>query len=1254
MYNLKNEGVFMRKFISVITSVLLAVSVLFPVAGGITAFAEESANLTLDEVVSLTPKSEGQTSYRTFLFTPESTGAYKCRAFDGSGNTIGYVNVYTYTDGIYNHVEQNELYQNAQTRFSAFYLQAGVEYQIRVQFGESCSFVLTGCELAKDFIIFMDGSSVGSEYTAYAGLSSYIHFQQSHSMAYIGRLAYSFSDPGVAAFSEQSNSVKFLKAGETDMTVSTVFGLTKTVHITVNEPPVLEYGTAAEVQTGNYAFSFTAPDDGLFGILADSQYGIMYIFHDNEKVASYQRTVSGVMSQYEMKAGERYVISGQYSGGQSGKIEVIKPTKAESLSLITTDGDYLTDFSCNAGTRIYAYTSFGPGNAAFEDVRLISNSNEEVVKTEMYSANEVCFVSVKAGVAVLKFQSDNGLEVSVTVTVSEPVSLTEDQPLTVTYNAKHQGERVFSFTPAEDGNYVVKADNFSEFESGYINFRITDGTNTIGEAFCDGKQPAKLSAGNLQKNKTYTIFCDMRGYTNSVGLSDSSSFDLTVSKGVAVSSLELLTPPDIKYLYEGEQPGSFFGLSVRINYTDGPSDIWKYDEGIYDIGGFKINVSYSGPGHNEPYVTVSCSGKSVTFYYEVRECDIAAIEHIEYEKLIYDASYTYNSFHQDITGDCFKVIYKNGRVEYKVLMQGDGGYWGFLFRDLATGLKESVVISSSQTYSDTLHTSVWDIGTENYISVNYRGFECRILVTVINAESLHITKIEPVNGAAIRFTENSHGYNGGSGNYIYSINYDDLSDITVDITYGNGERIDRNIPLNKSYNGILFNYYSFQQQQEETPWLPGQNNYLKINYGGFEFNVPVIIEKENDFIKSAEVIEQPVYRYGDRNSGNFYKGVYYFYPQMRDGFKIKLTYNDDNNTEVILDSSMLDSEGRINGKNIYFELKNGHMTEYSESVDMFLNYGNIRVPFTLKLEKPVVAGLTVKKAPSAPKYGFMSPDFIGTEIEITYSDNNKKTVIFDNQNTYIDSDTGGVAVNTDDGIVLAEYDDYDNSYQFTFRDAAVTGEAIGTPEYDSNSVSGIEFVNETRDIIGSVIRISFNDGKSTALTLNDAAGTFDTQGWGIAFTEYGYLRFSCATYGDYSLHLGYLQYSPKSSFSLIAGDMNGDGSVDIMDMVCLKKYFAGTADICKRNADVTVDGSVSAEDMAELKKFLLGATRLTTKEGDMNCDGRFDKADLKLLSAYLAGNNIMLPKIADVNGDGVIDKNDFYALKQKYSEYIGY
>ena len=296
----------------------------------------------------------------------------------------------------------------------------------------------------------------------------------------------------------------------------------------------------------------------------------------------------------------------------------------------------------------------------------------------------------------------------------------------------------------------------------------------------------------------------------------------------------------------------------------------------------------------------------------------------------------------------------------------------------------------------------------------------------------------------------------------------------------------------------------------------------------------------------------------------------------------------------------------------------------------------------------MVAGLTVKKAPPVPKYGFMSPDFIGTEIEITYSDNSKKTVIFDAQNTYVDPDTGKVAVNTDDGTVFAEYFSYYNSYQFTFRDAACVSKAAGTPEYDANSVSGVEFVNETKNIIGSVIRISFNDGKAIELTLSDAAGTFDTQGWGMALTDYGYMRFNRYAYRDNSLEFYRLQYSLKVSSA--AGDMNGDGSVDIRDMVCLKKYFAGTADICKRNADVTVDGSISAEDMSELKKFLLGMTSLTTKDGDINCDGRFDKADLKLLSAYLAGNDIMLPKIADVNGDGVIDKNDFYALKQRYEE----
>lgn len=1246
MYNLKNEGVFMRKFISVITSVFLAVSVLFPAAGGITAFAEESGNLTLDEPVSLTPQTEGGNSYREFLFTPESTGAYKCGTPDGSGNTIGYVSAYTYTDGRYNYAEQDEIYQNDQTRFTAFYLQAGVEYQIRVQFDKSCSFVITGCELANEIMVDIEGSGVEDEYTSYAGLSAYISCQRPNSMAYIGRLEYSFSNPGVAALSEQLNSLEFLKAGETNMTVSTVFGLTKTVHITVKEPSVLEYGTAAEVKNGSYAFSFTAPEDGLFGILADSQYGSMYIFYDNERVASYQRTVNGVMSQYEMKAGERYVISGYYSVGESGKIEVIKPTKAESLSLVTTDGDYLTDFSCDVGTRIYAYTSFGPGNAALEDIRLISNSNKEAVQTEMYS-NEVWVIPVKAGVAVLKFRSENELETSVTVTVSEPVSLTEDQPIRVNYNAGYPAERVFVFTPAEDGDYVVKADNFSGFESGSANFRITDGTNTIGEAYCGGGQPAKLSAGNLQKNKTYTIFCNMSGYTGMDELSESSSFDLTVSKGVAVSSLELLTPPDIKYVYKGEQPNDFSGLSVRVNFTDGSSKIWKYDEGIYDIGGFGINVGSSGPGSDEPYVIIFCSGKSVTFYYEVRECDIAAIEHIEYEELIYDASYSDSSFYRDIEGDCFRVTFKNGRVEYKYLTQGED-YISYFFCDSATGLKEKVSISSSQTYSVTLRKQVWNIGTENYISVTYRGFECRIPVSVINAESLNITKIEPADGTVLRFIENSHG-DDGSGTFIYYIYENELSEIKVDITYSeNGsERTEKNIPLNKSYNGIRFNCGEYEQQQE-TPWLPGQDNYLKVSYGGFEFNIPVVIEKEGAFIKSAEVIEQPVYRYGDRKHGSFDDGTYYFYPKMRDGFKIKLTYNDDNNTEVVLDSSMLDSEGKINGKRIEFDFGYDGMTGYSETVEWILNYGTLNIPVTLKLEKPVVADLTVKKAPPAPKYGFISPDFIGTEIEITYSDNGKKTVTFDAQNTYVDPDTGKVAVNTDDGTMFAEYISYYNSYQFTFRDAACVSKAIGTPEYDADSVSGVEFVNETKNIIGSVIRISFYDGKAIELTLNYAAGTFDTQGWGMALTDYGYMRFYRYGYRDNSLEFYRLRYSLKISSA--AGDMNGDGSVDIRDMVCLKKYFAGMAEICKRNADVTVDGSISAEDMSELKKFLLGMTSLTTRDGDMNGDGRFDKADLKILSAYLAGNDIMLPKIADVNGDGVIDKNDFYALKQRYEE----
>ena len=61
------------------------------------------------------------------------------------------------------------------------------------------------------------------------------------------------------------------------------------------------------------------------------------------------------------------------------------------------------------------------------------------------------------------------------------------------------------------------------------------------------------------------------------------------------------------------------------------------------------------------------------------------------------------------------------------------------------------------------------------------------------------------------------------------------------------------------------------------------------------------------------------------------------------------------------------------------------------------------------------------------------------------------------------------------------------------------------------------------------------------------------------------------------------------SFSSERGDVNGDGDIDIRDLVRLKKYTAeiGGIKIVEYNSDLNGDGKYNAEDLSELRIMLL-------------------------------------------------------------------
>ena len=65
--------------------------------------------------------------------------------------------------------------------------------------------------------------------------------------------------------------------------------------------------------------------------------------------------------------------------------------------------------------------------------------------------------------------------------------------------------------------------------------------------------------------------------------------------------------------------------------------------------------------------------------------------------------------------------------------------------------------------------------------------------------------------------------------------------------------------------------------------------------------------------------------------------------------------------------------------------------------------------------------------------------------------------------------------------------------------------------------------------------------------------------------------------------------NPTEGEFYISGDANGDNSVNIIDLVRYKKYFAKTVEVKAAAADLNNDGTVDTGDMAILRKYLLGA-----------------------------------------------------------------
>ena len=119
----------------------------------------------------------------------------------------------------------------------------------------------------------------------------------------------------------------------------------------------------------------------------------------------------------------------------------------------------------------------------------------------------------------------------------------------------------------------------------------------------------------------------------------------------------------------------------------------------------------------------------------------------------------------------------------------------------------------------------------------------------------------------------------------------------------------------------------------------------------------------------------------------------------------------------------------------------------------------------------------------------------------------------------------------------------------------------------------------------------------------------------------------------------------------VTGDVDLNGSVDVLDLIKLKKAAAEENTAYNAFYDVDGDGMITAADIAYIKLFMFEIP--ARERGDVNGDGSVDKADTATLILLINGRTeAEYAPYADINRDGYINEEDILALEAIIKEAV--
>ena len=231
---------------------------------------------------------------------------------------------------------------------------------------------------------------------------------------------------------------------------------------------------------------------------------------------------------------------------------------------------------------------------------------------------------------------------------------------------------------------------------------------------------------------------------------------------------------------------------------------------------------------------------------------------------------------------------------------------------------------------------------------------------------------------------------------------------------------------------------------------------------------------------------------------------------------------------------------------------------------------------------------------------YYSPDFVGTEFTITFTDGSTKTVALTEDNLEYRCDLDGLSYKVDvDGNTFSIRPVYAESG--TYYRACYFDQEVDIREFTfvvGQEVASIALGNVTSLGDDMNVTVTYDDGSTDSLRLDVVVyNDYGDFAEGYAKTAKGFLYYYVETKKDGDDNItGYEVYMLDQTVeveatAVVLGDVNNDGVIDTLDRMALNRYLANwdgydANSINMAAADVNGDGIVDTLDRMTLNRHL--------------------------------------------------------------------